>query len=113
MLDRRENRSVDPGAAGMNPEWTPWLRQHEASARSPVQPSSLDKWREQLSPIEVAVIEGHTGEVMRRFGYEFASSAALRRRAMALSTSAGIVCNAELALRRAVRRVIGPARSKR
>ncbi len=110
MLSPRAERGVDPAAAGMNPQWAPWLRRHEASARSEVATSSIDKWHELLTGHEIALIEAITGETMRRLGYDsFVTTPAEQRRAQALALLAETACQAELALRKAVRRVIGPA----
>ena len=113
MLDTRADRGVDPRAAGMNADWAPWLRQHEASARRPVETGSLDKWRERLSAAEIAVIEAYAGEAMQRLGYGPLESGSLERhRARALSAAAEAACAAELGLRRSVRRVFGPAKAR-
>ena len=111
MLDRRGGAGVDPAATGMKADWAPYLRQHQASADAPVERASLQKWRRELTPAEVAVIESMTGDVMVRHGYtDMATSPAGRRRARAMAAAAGAANAAELGLRRGLRAVLGPAR---
>jgi len=107
ILQPRDEADPDPAVAGVKPEWTPWLRKHEASSRSSIDASSLSKWQADLSRAEIAVIEALTCVTMRRFGYrDDFSSAGQRRKAVALSAVARTACEAELAARRVVRRML-------
>jgi len=112
MLQERDVALVDPAQAGMNPEWTSMLREHEAKAQSSVGTASIDKWRDQLSEMETAVIEGVTADTMGRFGYDaFATQPSKRRRALLSAKSYTIACDVELRARRGVRALLGPKKS--
>lgn len=58
-----------------------WRRQHEDRALSAVSMDSLEKWRAELSAIEVATIEAQCFTGMRAAGYPPTSSLWLRRAA--------------------------------
>lgn len=84
MLARRTD-DVAPAAAATDDmsdaRWRAWRREHHARSLEPVSDSGLHKWRAELSPREVAVIEAFCLPVMLRAGYEPVSSAAARRAA--------------------------------
>ena len=47
-----------------------WDRVHMERAHQPVDTTSLDKWRGQLSPWQVAVTNRIAGTLLQHFGYE-------------------------------------------
>lgn len=75
----------DAEGTTFDPEEEPW----KAKAREPIDPSNKEKWREDLPPGDVSVIEAEAGEAMRSRGYEVSSPSlgpwdrlrAVRRRA--------------------------------
>lgn len=50
-------------------EWQAWRKEHHAKTLQPVSTASLTKWKQQLSTVEVAMIEGRCGQGMQRAGY--------------------------------------------
>ena len=98
--DRAAQAAAD--APGSEAAWGGWTGGHLAAARRPVNAASLDKWRGELTPREVAVIEALAGEAMARCGYEPASGAAERRAARRLAGAATAAGAVELAARGAV-----------
>lgn len=46
-----------------------WRLEHERRALAPVSLDSLERWREELSPYKIAVIEHTCGRAMDRLGY--------------------------------------------
>ena len=55
-----------------------WREKHHAKSSKSISLSSLEKWRAELSKMEVATIEQRCREPMRRAGYEVESSPAKR-----------------------------------
>jgi hypothetical protein len=86
MLKRGEPATVAVPSGTTNhygEKWRGWLTEHHRKATEPVSTNSLTKWKSQLGPSEVAVIEALCGEVMRRSGYDTTSSNFSRRAARA------------------------------
>ncbi len=73
----------DPGAVTTKgPKgWEDWVSGHEAKARSAVTASNLERWTEQLSEQDIALIEAVCGNEMEEFGYSLQASSAARSRA--------------------------------
>lgn len=53
---------------------TPWHEGHQDRARAPVDVASLSRWKEELRPEEIALLELATGRALGRWGYSRASS---------------------------------------
>ncbi|HIJ64864.1 MAG TPA: sulfotransferase [Candidatus Hydrogenedentes bacterium] len=73
MLERPE----DPAPIADRTTWEleGWWRQHKRKALEPVSMTSLEKWRANLSPYEVAVVEHIARDGMREFGYAATTTA--------------------------------------
>jgi hypothetical protein len=108
MLEERGGEpSFYPGAAGWKKGWAEWTVGHLAQAQEPVSTGSLEKWRSELSPGEVAVIEALAAPVMARLGYtDLATGEGRRRRAVPAAALADAAHRAERGLRVAARRVL-------
>ncbi|WP_404379848.1 hypothetical protein [Caenispirillum salinarum] len=50
-----------------------WRTAHHARTLTPVSADSIEKWRDQLAPGEVALIEVRCAEGMRAAGHDFAT----------------------------------------
>jgi Sulfotransferase family len=59
--------------------WPEWHQSHFERSRGPVKADSLNKWRAELRPMDLMMIEGRCEAEMRKAGYEFTCSAAARR----------------------------------
>ena len=80
MLTGRDKEAV-PEAGGDGPadeNWQAWRKDHHARTLRPVTPASLEKWRAELSDLEVGIVESRCLPGMRAAGYEPAQSAARR-----------------------------------
>jgi hypothetical protein len=108
MLDERGGEpSFYPGAAGWKKGWAEWTVGHLAQAREPVSAVSLEKWRSELAPGEVAVIEALAAPVMARLGYtDLVAGEGRRRRAVPAAVLSDAAHRAERGLRIAARRVL-------
>jgi len=49
---------------------TGWAREHLTKAMKPVDPSTLEKWKRNLTPLELNIVEHIAGDAMERHGYE-------------------------------------------
>ena len=79
MLAGRE--APTPTASGDGQDaFQEWRRSHRAAARRPVTSAGLHKWRESLSPLEIAMIESLCEDGMRTGGYVPESGGASRRK---------------------------------
>jgi hypothetical protein len=72
-----------------NPELQAWRDEHHTRAQSRVSAESLSKWRHELSPWEVAMIEGRCASSMERFGY--ATSQPPIRRALGRALTSAVL----------------------
>ena len=97
--DRSAQAAADGG--GTEAQWDGWRAGHLAAARRPVGQESIERWRAELAPREVAAIEAVAGEAMEEAGYALASGAPERRSAARLARAAMAAGEAELAARRA------------
>jgi hypothetical protein len=82
MLDGRSNDNVPIPAstADLNDTaWREWRKEHHAKTLQPVSTGSLDKWKNQLTEKEVAMVEGHCVRGMQAAGYSPTLSASRRR----------------------------------
>lgn len=79
MLTNRSSATVPP-AAGVAPnrDLEEWRRQHEATSLRPVSAESLERWKDDLEPRELALIEGICERPMGEAGYERLLPAAVR-----------------------------------
>jgi hypothetical protein len=69
--------------------------------------ASLEKWRAELGPLEVAAIEDGAGAAMAELGYALASTRGARARARAGAAAATALDRAEQGARGAWRRLRG------
>jgi len=53
---------------------TPWHEAHQDRARAPVDRASLGRWKEELRPEEITLLELAAGRALGRWGYSRASS---------------------------------------
>lgn len=67
MIDRPN----DPAPVSTDKDWSlgEWWQQHKEKALGPISTESLDRWREDLSPYEIAVVEHLCAEGMREWHY--------------------------------------------
>lgn len=73
MLDSRSDDNVPIPASTSNlddAQWQAWRENHHAATLQPVFTSSLEKWRDQLTGREIAMVEGRCAAGMARAGYE-------------------------------------------
>ena len=109
MLSDRTSDTV-PRPAGTeairDERWRRWRQEHHAQTLRPVSTDSLAKWKEGLTPLEIAVVEGRCERGMRAAGY--APSVAPYRRAMGRAVSAAVLgaSSAEAVARSAVRKAL-------
>lgn len=70
MIDGRSGATVPP-PAGTTPDerLESWRREHEERALSAVSADSVERWRHELSPFEVATIEARCAAGMARAGH--------------------------------------------
>ena len=68
LTGRADVRGAQASAAKSG-AWTGWVAEHEARAAREISDAGLERWREVLSPTEVAMIEAVCGETMARCGY--------------------------------------------
>lgn len=103
MLGERSAPAASASVA-RNETWRKWGESHHAASNAPVNTASMEKWRSELTPLEIAAIEAGAAEVMTALGLgEPASRPAERRRARSLARSASKLSDVELRLRRALR----------
>lgn len=69
MLTGRD-RAAPAAEAAEGEGFERWRRAHREAARASVTRSGLSKWREALSPLEIAMIEAICARPMRSAGYE-------------------------------------------
>lgn len=82
MLDGRsdENVPIPASTADLNDTaWREWRKEHHAKTLQPVSTASLDKWKDQLTEKEVAMVEGHCARGMQEAGYAPTLSISRRR----------------------------------
>jgi hypothetical protein len=85
-------------------------RYHSKLRRQP-SPSDKARWKKELSPLEVAVIEAHSGRVMRVVGQSPASPPAWRLLGMIAATAANIALWSEIWAQKAKNRLFGSSNS--
>lgn len=71
MLTSRtaETVPVPAGTTTQEDRWRDWRREHHAQTLRPVSADSLSKWKAELTPVEVAFIEGQCIRGMLAAGY--------------------------------------------
>jgi len=79
MLEGRKKGSV-PMPAGKTPnqQLEQWRRKHHAKSMRPISTKSLDKWKKNLSAIEVSIIESRCRRGMQKYGYSLSTANPLR-----------------------------------
>ena len=108
MLEPRKGSAQ--AAARDSATWNEWMSQHNATANSPISTGSTEKWRRELTPREVAVIEAVAGRAMAARGYDsFVSTDRERRTSRMLSGVADAIYSVEKPARLFVRRIRGRA----
>lgn len=90
-----------PGAKGtmQDPVHDAWRKKHNQQSSRPVSTSSLERWREELTPLEIGVIEARCREPMLRAGYNLRSRPAARQIFNAAATLHNGLGRAEMALK--------------
>lgn len=92
MLERRSEEALpSPRAQLSDREHQEWRRAHIERARQDVSTDSVAKWRSDLTPLEVAVIEATCQRLMREFGYESGTPDQSYLQAMKGRLSRGVV----------------------
>lgn len=82
MMTRRTSETVPvpAGTAEISDDvWREWRWEHHASTLRPISSSSIDKWRDELTEMEIAMIEGRCSRGMRAAGYPFSAPSQRRR----------------------------------
>ena len=69
MMAGQDSGPARPAADHWSPEWQAWINEHEKKAAAGISPASLEKWRTELSPTEIAFVEQICASGMARFGY--------------------------------------------
>lgn len=69
MLDEREDIPAAPVSGHSSTHSRTWAAEHRKRAASGIDTQSLEKWREQLSAAEIALVEEICAGGMARFGY--------------------------------------------
>jgi hypothetical protein len=82
MLDTRAASMTDPDKPGIR--WREWNAAHEVRAGGPISDHSLDRWRQDLSELEIAIVEAVCGDELEVLGYPIASSVKARAEARLL-----------------------------
>ena len=109
--DRSDQAAADgPGTAS---RWGGWRAGHLAASRRPVNAASIEKWKADLTPREVAAIEAMACDVMEAAGYAATSTPAARRAARSRARLATALGTIEVGARTAVGRVVGTMRRVR
>lgn len=110
MLTERTEETVPPPSGGApDAKLDAWGQTHYAKTLRPVSAKSLEKWRDELSEAEVAIIEGRCRQGMRTAGYAPAASAFERSAGRALSRVVLAVEHAERVARRGAKKGRGLA----
>lgn len=73
LVDRSEARIPRPEGRMGDAVHDKWRARHIGQSASPITSSSLEKWRSELSTLEVGVIEARCSGPMREAGYELSS----------------------------------------
>jgi hypothetical protein len=114
MLESRARASVPTPSGEMRVrEHEEWRREHLAKTTQPVSAASLDKWAQELSAREVAMIEGACWRGMRALGYAPTLSPAAQARGQALTRAARLAARVETDAREAYRAARRRAREVR
>lgn len=90
MLAERQGRVGQAAASGaLPPAWSAWRGRHEDRAAGPISATGHDRWRAELAPTEIGMIEAVCGPRMERLGYapEGPRSGALASLARALQVA--------------------------
>lgn len=112
MLTGRSQETVPaPAASAPDDRLAEWQRRHHAQSFRPVSADSLDKWKGELSDLEVAVTEGLCAGSMARAGYVPTASAGRRVVGRASARALVGVERAESAVRSRIRRAGRPSHS--
>ncbi|MBB4659087.1 sulfotransferase family protein [Parvularcula dongshanensis] len=77
MLTQRT--AVPRSQATAETAWRGWIGEHEDRAARPVSSDALERWREELAPWQVAMIEGYCEDEMRALSYPFSCDEPARR----------------------------------
>lgn len=79
MLEGRKKESV-PMPAGKTPnhKLEKWRRKHHEKAMRPISTKSLNKWKKNLSAIEVSIIENRCKKGMQKYGYPPSSTSSFK-----------------------------------
>ena len=105
MLAERSSRSVPDAAATLGDRAVDqWRAAHHARSRGSISADSAEKWREELSPAELAVVEGCCAPAMRAFGYAPVTPPAVRLRGRLRAGAVEMAAAAEGGVRTAYRR---------
>lgn len=83
-----------------------WRREHHAKSRRPVSSASLDKWRRELAPLDVAMIEGGCQGGMEAAGYACSAPPSARMQGRALTSAVYAAGRLEGQLRAAAGQVL-------
>ena len=75
MLTRRAEVPGARASAAKTGEWEGWVAEHEAQAAREISDAGLRRWREVLTPTEIAMVEAICGETMTRCRYRLESTA--------------------------------------
>ena len=85
MLTDRRSTLPEGTPAIQDEAWRSWRQGHHAQAAQPVSTAPLEKWKGELSALEVALVEGRCGGEMRAAGYPFTTSPLHRAAGAALA----------------------------
>lgn len=109
MLDRDKERAVSVpvgSAQHYGGSWGGWLSEHHEKASKPVNTASVSKWKQQLRPHEVAMIEGVCKHGMEKAGYALSTRPITRGAGWVESGVVRACESAEVMARRSVRKLI-------
>jgi Sulfotransferase family len=89
MLSNTPTQMID--YSKQNLRWRDWALEHEQRAASPVSTDSLQRWTQDLTRGEVAIVEALCEEAMAALGYELSTRPGDRHKARALTAALAAV----------------------
>lgn len=111
MLTGRTQETV-PSPAAMaeihEDPWREWRREHHAQTLRPISTDSVEKWKKELTKIEVGMIEGRCARGMRVAGYAPSTSPLQRSLGGVFSRMVATMGGLEAGARDRAKRVFGP-----
>lgn len=106
LADRSDNQTAVPKGSMADKDHDKWRKEHNAKSARPVSASSLEKWRDELTTLEVGVIEARCIEPMQASGYAIESSKIVRSISNSFAKGSGRLGDIENKARYRIRRIL-------